>query len=137
MAVQFAFAESRKMFAAPQHSRGAKPRQKLARIYRSFLRIIRYCPRAQHTSRRLQREIEHRREVHVESQRTAVPADDFPVLTKKRPLTRSKHFRCRRCCSQRIAKTIDRPALEINTGEQSSRDALSALVQQPPSLFRT
>src|SRR5579872_923423 len=59
------------------------------------------------------------------------------MLTKQPTLARSKYFSCRWRRAQRIAKSINRSALQIHAGKQRRRNALLALAQKPPRLLRT
>src|ERR1700730_10950771 len=123
MAIELALAEARKVFATTEDFRGPKPLQKLARVSRHFPRIRRHCARAQHAVGCLKCQIEHRREVDIETQRPAGLTDNFPMLAKKLMITSRERVRCRRRCSQRVAKSIDRSALQINAGKWRRGDA--------------
>src|ERR1035441_3583832 len=55
---------------------------------------------------------------------------------KELAIASAEHIRRRRRRSKCIAKAIDPPALNINAGKQWCGNALLALAQQPPRLFR-
>src|ERR1700681_2600118 len=58
------------------------------------------------------------------------------MLAKESTITCGERVRWRRRCSQRVTKSIDRPALKINARKQRCGDTLLALAQQSPRLFR-
>src|ERR1700761_7067562 len=123
MAIKLALAESGKVLTASQHLRGSKPRKEFASVRDHLARVRRNRARPHHAARRLECQIERRCEIHFESQRVAVLANDLAVLAKQFAIAAGEHFSRRRRGPERIAEPVDCSALEINASKQGSVDA--------------
>jgi hypothetical protein len=83
MTVEAGSAEPGKVLAAAQDSGIVKSAQELARITHGFSRIRRNRARAKHTLRFIESQVDARREVGVECERTKLLADQPPVFAKQ------------------------------------------------------
>src|SRR5215472_10125941 len=136
VAIEIAFAQSRKMLAAPEHPRGLEACEKLFRVCNSLEWICRDRTRSHHAARRLKGKVQDRREIHVKSERPAIFSDNLPMLARQIRIVGCEHFRDRRRRPKHIAKTIYCPTFQINAGEKRRRNTLLTLAQQPPGLLR-
>src|SRR5271166_1531776 len=137
MAVEFAFSQAREVFPASDNFGSFEPRQEFTRIRHGPARVTRHCAGAHHSARSVQRQIKHWSEVNVKSQSPAILADDLAMSSKKVGIIRREHVGSRWCRSKHIPKSIDAPALKINTRKQRCFEALPNLAQQMPGLLRT
>jgi len=136
MAVERALAEAGKMLAAPQNPGVCQSGKELTDVFHGFHGIWRDCARCHHLARCLEGQVEDGGEVYVEAECTAVLADNLAVLTKHARIAGGKHVRRRRRRPERVTKTIDAPAFQIDASEKRRRNALLAFPQQLPGLFR-
>ena len=102
-------------------------------------RIRRYRPRSHHAARCLKGQIEHRREIHIKSQRPAILADDLPVLAKQPAVAASRKHPPPKAPRQ-ARREIDRQlppsrSTQVNSGvathfwhSRSKRQVCSALL---------
>ena len=135
MAVELAFAKSGEVLAAAQNFGGLESRQKFVSVGNGLGRVGRHRTRSHYRARCLERQIEHRSKVDVESHCAAVLTDDLAMLSEDVRVAGGECLSRRWSCAQRLAKTIDCSAFEVDAGEQRSGNAFLAIGNQAPSLL--
>ena len=129
MAVEFALTQARKVLSACEDIRLIKPGEKLTSVYDCLAGIGRNCPRSHYRARGFKRQIEHRREIDVESQGSAVLPDDPAMFFEDFSILGCKHFCRRRSRFQSIAEPVHASAFQIHASKQRGVDAGPAFAE--------
>src|ERR1700733_8696004 len=104
MAVEFAFAQPREMFAAAQNLRIAQSGKKLARVQNRVSRICRHGSRTHHATQSLGCQGQGRSEGDIEPQSAAVFADALSMFAEELSVAGIENSRSRRCGAKHVAK---------------------------------
>jgi hypothetical protein len=87
--------------------------------------------------RYIEREIQHRSEVYIESQRAAVLADDLPMPAIETWIINGEHISSGWSRANGGPKSIDGSTFKIDTGKKRCLDTLLTIPKKLPCLLRT
>src|SRR5207248_685687 len=134
--IEISSSQSGKVLAAAKNICSGEPFEKSLRVSHYLLGIVRNGSRGQYLACLRQVEVEHRREIYIESQGPNLFTNDAAVFFKQLLGIRAKNVGGRGRRSDDVAQAIDRAAFQVDAAKERSLNCRLADAQQLRALMR-